>query len=166
LRTSQLRKIPFTIPDPESPDHYFVVRNAIEALEAGRLELFGFCERHAVSAEAVNRLEVIFEELVSNAIRHGFSIGSAQSVHVRATAKPGLIEVTFEDDGRRFNPMGQPKPAPFTSLSEARLGGLGVALTLRLASSVRYEAPPVAGKVAAGRFRPRNRTIVTVSTAP
>ncbi len=138
-----------------------VLSNTLDAVEAGRVPLVAYAERCGVGARAVNRLEVIFEELVSNAIRHGFTPGSDQTVQVWAKAGQGAIELTFEDDGDPFNLLERPAPLAPSSIEDAALGGLGVALVLRLAASVRYEQPAPAP--ASARFRPRNRIVVTLA---
>ena len=53
---------------------------------------------------AQNRLEVLFEELVSNTIRHGFAKGSGQSIHVQVERGPDAVTLVFEDDGSPFDP--------------------------------------------------------------
>jgi anti-sigma regulatory factor (Ser/Thr protein kinase) len=164
LQTSILREADLGSPESGGANLQLIIRNAIEALGPSQQELRRFCEHIGLSGDVTNRVEVIFEELTSNAIRHGFTPGSPQSVHVRATATPHAVELTFEDDGRQFNPVAHVRPKRFTNLENAKLGGLGVALALRLTSSIRYEAP--GGRSAQGGFRPSNRTIVTVSRAP
>ncbi|MEO6379693.1 MAG: ATP-binding protein, partial [Caulobacteraceae bacterium] len=137
-----------------------VLNNTLDAVEDGRLALLGFFDGLALDAQPIHRLEVIFEELVTNIVRHGFRPGSGQSIHVRATASPGLVELTFEDDGTPFNPLLAPPPAPYTTLETARIGGRGIPLVTSLSSSVRYVTP-----VPDGAFKPTNRLVLTVSTA-
>jgi serine/threonine-protein kinase RsbW len=141
-----------------------VLNNTLAAIEDGRRALLPYLAPSDLSAVVVNRLEVIFEEVVSNIVRHGFEPGSGQSIHVTARATPQAIELTFEDDGRPFDPLQLVAPAPFTTLEVAEPGGLGVELVRRLSASVRYEAPmrPRAGD--ASGFAPRNRLIVSVAT--
>ncbi len=107
----------------------------------------------------LHRVEVIFEEVVSNAVRHGFTPGSDQSIIVRITVGTDLIDMVFEDDGVPFDPLQAPAPAPFGALEDAKLGGLGIAMVIRLAHGVRYERPE---STDAG-FRPANRLTVTVA---
>lgn len=139
-----------------------MVVNDLGDLEPGQRELSAFCARLGVEEAAAVRIEVIFEELVSNAIRHGFTAGSGQSVRVRATARRDEVALVFEDDGVAFNPLELARPRPFDTIENAAIGGLGVAMVMKLATSVRYEAP--AARSGARGFRPRNRTKVTVST--
>jgi anti-sigma regulatory factor (Ser/Thr protein kinase) len=139
------------------------LENTLDAVDDGRRRLQPFVERQGLGAMAVNRIEVIFEELVANIVRHGFSAGSGQSIRVRATALPGAVELVFEDDGAPFDPFQAPAPKPFTTLEEASLGGLGVQLVVRLSVARRYERLDAGGRQ--DGFNPVNRVTVLVSTA-
>lgn len=134
--------------------------NSIDAIEAGRRELALFSAHHHLAPRIVNRLEVIFEEVISNIVRHGFAPGADAAIHVHATAAPDAITLRFEDDGTPFNPLEVAPPAPLRSLAEARLGGLGIPLLRRYTTSMAYEAP----EPRAVGFSPRNRLTVTVAT--
>jgi serine/threonine-protein kinase RsbW len=138
-----------------------VLDGGLAAIEDGRLEILHFLEPQALDPLVINRLEVVFEEIVSNIVRHGFTPGSGQSIAVRVAARPDTLVLSVEDDGVAFNPLEAPGPAPFTSLETAALGGLGVALVRKLAADVRYEAPSVAPDAA---FKPTNRLTVQIAT--
>jgi signal transduction histidine kinase len=75
------------------------------------------------SAEAAERLELVFEELVSNGLRHG---GGSVEVTVSATTAGWLLEVV---DG-----AGHAPPSPAVD-RDAALGGLGLYLVARLSSA-------------------------------
>ena len=136
-----------------------VLNNTLDAVEDGRLALLGFFEGLGLEPQPIHRLEVIFEELVTNIVRHGFKPGSDQSIHIRATAAPGLVELTVEDDGAPFDPLWAPTPEPYTTLETARIGGRGILLITSLSSSIRYETPGPEET-----FKPSNRLVLTVST--
>lgn len=121
----------------------------IEAVEAARQETMGFLTAFAVSEEAVNRIEVILEELVSNVVRHS---AQARSIELEVAYRDGAVQISVEDDGAPFNPLEQAAPARFSTLEEAPLGGLGIPLIKRLSQSVNYE------RIAAG-----NRICVVVA---
>jgi serine/threonine-protein kinase RsbW len=70
-------------------------------------------------------------------------------------ARPDEAELTFEDDGERFDPRALAAPSPSRDVDEAKVGGLGIHLVRSLVASVRYEA----------LRKGRNRTVVIVSTA-
>jgi anti-sigma regulatory factor (Ser/Thr protein kinase) len=137
-----------------------VLNNSLAAVEEGRDAISRFLG--PLDSMVQNRLEVLFEELVSNTVRHGFAASSGQSIHVVVRRGPDAIRLTFEDDGLPFDPTKVDVTARMAGTDPARLGGLGIPLIVRLSSSLRYE------QLSPGRecegFRPRNRTIVSVKT--
>jgi anti-sigma regulatory factor (Ser/Thr protein kinase) len=139
-----------------------VLNNTLAAVEDGRSRVLDFLSPLALDPLIRNRLQVLFEELVSNTIRHGFAGQSDQSIHVRVEAKPGTIELTFEDDGTPFNPLESEKPEPFSTIETARIGGQGIPLVVKLSTALRYERPAQSEK-AGHAFRPHNRTIVSLA---
>jgi serine/threonine-protein kinase RsbW len=101
----------------------------------------------------MNRVEVVLEELLSNLIRHGEDV---TSIMIAASYQGGSIELVVEDDGVGFDPLARPDPDPFTSLAEAPLGGLGIALVRRLTCAARYD------RVGTGAAA-RNRVSVSIT---
>ena len=125
----------------------------------GALErVMRFCGEQGLSPLVANRLEVIFEEVVSNAIRHGFAPGSSQSIEVRLVLSHDAVEMIFEDDGAPFDPTLRALPSSPDDLESAPIGGLGLVLLRRMASAVRYERP----SAPRADFSPVNRLVVTV----
>jgi len=137
-----------------------VLGNTLGSVLDGRREIQRHYELRLYDPGVVNRLDVIFEELISNIIRHGFSPGSNQSISVLVADRPGLIELTLEDDGTPFNPLAASEPEPLRDLETAPIGGLGISLVRKLAADVRYERPGAGN----GGFAPANRIIVTIAT--
>ena len=66
-----------------------VLNNSLAAVEDGRSAIVRFLG--PIDSRALNRLEVLFEEMVTNTVRHGFDKGSDQSIHVAVTRGPGAI---------------------------------------------------------------------------
>ena len=137
---------------------FLVLNNTLAAVEDGRLEIVNFLGPLAPLAQ--NRLEVLFEELVSNIVRHGFERGSSQSIHVRAEKSAEAITLTFEDDGVPFNLLETAPPKPFTDIEAAPVGGLGISLIRKMSSALRYErlVPSQTGD-----FRPCNRVAASIA---
>ena len=140
-----------------------VLNNTIAAVEDGRRGMADFAPVQALEAQVRHRLEVIFEELVSNTIRHGFVKDTTQSIHILIDPKPQAIEFTFEDDGIPFNPLEAAPPEPFSTIEAAKIGGLGIPLVARLSAGLRYEQPARSASPS-GAFMPNNRIVVTVAT--
>jgi anti-sigma regulatory factor (Ser/Thr protein kinase) len=138
-----------------------VLNNRIAAIEDGRRCLVEFLAGQTLGEVVHHRLEVVFEELVSNTIRHGFTMHSEQSIHVRVEPRPGQIEFTFEDDGMAFNPLEAKPSEPLTSIETARVGGLGIPLVAKLSARLQYERPALPAGQAG--FAPRNRLFVAIA---
>lgn len=119
-----------------------VLANDPDAVAGALPQLRGFAARHGLSARLANRVEVVFEELVSNVIRHGFTPGSAQSAMVELLRLEDGVRLVMEDDGPAFDPVARPLPPPLTDLGSAPEGGLGIALVARLARRFAREMPP------------------------
>lgn len=138
-----------------------VLNNTLAAISDGNCRVLAFLAGQALGDVVRHRLEVVFEELVSNTIRHGFTRNSDQSIHVRVEARPGLVEFTFEDDGAPFNPLKAGPPEPLTSIETARIGGLGLPLVAKFSNHLHYERlSPPAGQ---SGFAPCNRLVVGIA---
>jgi anti-sigma regulatory factor (Ser/Thr protein kinase) len=131
--------------------------NDINAVAAALPDLQAFAKAHQLPARVANRLEVVFEELVSNPIRHGFWPGSDQVLHVRIGRRDDRLRLEIEDDGIAFDPLARAVPAPLDDLDSAPEGGLGIALVKKLASHFVCEAPQLPGMV--------NRLVVELPVA-
>jgi anti-sigma regulatory factor (Ser/Thr protein kinase) len=142
---------------------HLVLNNTLDAIEDGRGALTTYFEALGLDARTVNRLEVIFEEVVANTVRHGFTAGSDQSIHVRAQPLPGEVELAFEDDGEPFNPLLLAEPDRYSDLATAKIGGRGVQLVRKLSSSLHYERV-TPGEASGQGFEPCNRLRVTVAS--
>lgn len=105
------------------------------AVETGRLALLDHLAPLALDDRVVNRIEVVFEELVGNLVRHG----AIDAIGIGLLVRPDEIELAFEDAGPEFNLLELTTPSRFTTLEEAEIGGLGIPLVRRLSRSVRYE---------------------------
>lgn len=134
-----------------------VLNNTLAAVEDGRQEMLRYLG--PLDSRVQNRLEVLFEELVANIVRHGFTPGSDQSIHVLVEKRAVEIRLTFEDDGRPFDPLEAEAPEPFHDIETARVGGLGLPLARKMASDMRYERLQSDG----GGFCAQNRVIVSVA---
>ena len=123
--------------------------NDPSAIEDSSAAVGRFLDPHGLSARTLHRADVIVEELVSNLVRHGEGV---RAIFLPASVREGEVELVVEDDGEPFNPFERPKPAPFTTLEDAELGGLGILLVSRFSSSAEYQ-----------RAGDRNRVTVRVA---
>jgi serine/threonine-protein kinase RsbW len=144
-------------------DLRLVLNNTIAAVEDGRQWILERLEPLRLGPAAINRLEVIFEEVIANIVRHGFEARSDHTILVLVATVTDAIVLTFEDDGIPFNPLEVPEPQPFTSIETAKIGGLGVPLVRRLSTNMSYQQ--VHRQTVDGRaLRPCNRLVVSIAT--
>jgi anti-sigma regulatory factor (Ser/Thr protein kinase) len=153
-------------------DLVMVLGDTLDAIEQGQARMAPYLEAIGLGPRATNRLEVVFEELIANVVRHGFDRAPDHGValgHVILAAvgrRPGVVRLVVEDDGRPFDPFSVAEPPPFESLETAQIGGLGVAVVRRFAASTLYEAAPASElwRAYAGQGeRPVNRVTVTLA---
>lgn len=114
----------------------------LPALAKGQARLVAFLRDAGLPSALASRAELILEEVAVNVIHHGFADAASRDAAVitlEATAlPPGGCILVFEDPGRPFDPTQAILPAPARNLAEAKIGGLGLPLIRRLASSVAY----------------------------
>jgi anti-sigma regulatory factor (Ser/Thr protein kinase) len=98
------------------------------------------------------RVELVFDEIVTNIVHHGAPEGRTLQIFVAFEARGDVVELTFEDDGIPFD-SSAPTPQPvLNSLDEVQIGGFGLILVRESASELRYT------RTAEGR----NRLVVVV----
>jgi anti-sigma regulatory factor (Ser/Thr protein kinase) len=143
-----------------------VLNNSIDAIDDARQEIDRHLKPQSLSPRTQNRLEVIFEELVSNVVRYGMRPGHDQSILVTVAAEAGAIRLTIEDDGLPFDPFSLAEPPAPGSLEDVQIGGLGIPLVRRLAASTAYERDPESNlwaEMVGCEGGPANRVTVTLS---
>ncbi len=88
------------------------------------------------------RIELVLEELVMNVVRHAHPKAAALDGHsfrLGVQVDADTLRMCLEDDGLPFDPAAAPDVPPSTSLSSARVGGLGLVLVHKSARSMRHE---------------------------
>ncbi len=98
--------------------------------------------------------ELVFEEVVTNIIKHGFAGGGDHRIDVHVDFPDRQVLLRFEDDAAPFDPVHQaPVVEPARSIREARIGGRGLALLRKASERLHYERTP----------DHRNRLTVTIA---
>jgi len=101
--------------------------------------LRSFLDGVALAGDRRYQIELAFDEIVSNIIRHG---QPATDVEVVVSLDGPEAVLTFDDDGRSFDPRGHtPRPLD-TDLEHAEVGGLGLGLVRTFATRFDYEQTP------------------------
>jgi len=108
----------------------------IDAVERARLALLDYLHPFGLSESAINRIEVVLEELLSNVVRHSDNV---RMFTFEALWHEGLLRLTVRDDGPAFNPLEAAPPRRFASVEDAQLGGLGIGLIRKLSQDLSYD---------------------------
>lgn len=98
-----------------------------------------FAAQHAVPADAVNALQLSLEEIVTNAIVHGYQQSGSKTVQVTLTARPGEVVAEIEDEAPAFDPLARAMPDLDQPLEDRPIGGLGIHLVKNLMDAVSYQ---------------------------
>jgi anti-sigma regulatory factor (Ser/Thr protein kinase) len=83
--------------------------------------------------------ELVFEEIVSNIIRHGRPEGSECKVEVNVALNDSAIVLDFRDNAHAFDPRTHRSAELPESLEKANPGGLGLRLVRKASSGIDYE---------------------------
>jgi len=108
--------------------------------ELGRLaeEVAWFCEENALDTDVEFDLNLVMEELFTNAVRHGGCEGVKEAARVRLELRDDCVEAEFADRGREFDPSTAAAPNVNAPLAERPAGGMGLHLVRRTVSDLAY----------------------------
>ena len=111
----------------------------LEDFERAFTGLRGALDGQSLGAAARYNVELVFEEILANILRHGATDGHKLDVLVMLELAPDSISLTFEDDGAAFDPRTPAHPPP---RSREGGGGFGLMLVQRVAGSIAYLRTP------------------------
>jgi anti-sigma regulatory factor (Ser/Thr protein kinase) len=119
------------------------VRLAFPSTRPGFTHAFGqlrtALDTYAVERQTRYRCELVFEEVVTNIMRHAYEREGAHEIAVAMVITSTAVIMIFEDDGRPFDPTVVHPPAPDRDIQTAGDGGRGLVLVRRAARELRYE---------------------------
>src|SRR5262245_59167784 len=108
--------------------------------ERGLDTLRAILDRHALEARTRYRCELVFEEIVTNIIRHGYADDQEHHISVTVAVDGDRVKLHFEDDGVAFDPR-QPVP-PRAESVDSDSGGRGLTLLRSVSERIDYERTP------------------------
>lgn len=94
--------------------------------------------RHQWRPDVVADVQVALDEVLTNVIAYAYDDDREHEISIRFTIDDDAIEAEVVDDGRPFDPTAIPAPERGASLSDRRVGGLGMHLVRHLMSEVGY----------------------------
>ena len=81
-------------------------------------------------------LHIILDEICSNIVKHSGATGF--DVEIEAVDRPYGIRMSFIDNGVAYDPLSHADPDTTLRLEERPIGGLGIMMVKKMASSVSY----------------------------
>lgn len=103
-------------------------------------DLATFLEQHEVEGSVTYVVELCVEELLLNAMTHGYHGATNRLIDMRLELHDNRnATLDVEDEGEPFDPRTAPEPDFNDMLLGDRVGGLGVHLVRKLATAVEYQ---------------------------
>ena len=97
-------------------------------------------------------LHVILDEICSNIVKHSGASGFEVDIEIKDS--PLEVKMSFVDDGIAYDPLAHVDPDTTLSAEERPIGGLGILMVKKLASSISYSRVH-AHNILAVELRPR-----------
>ena len=97
-----------------------------------------FLDQHTIPSEAIFRVNLAIEEIVTNIIKYGYDDTAPHTISVNLTLFPDMIRLQLKDDGHSFDPLQTPEPNIHVPLDQRKLGGLGLHLVRETVSRIAY----------------------------
>src|SRR5262249_51050976 len=139
-RPAELRlPIPLWHNQPILSDTVFELDGDLGQLERLVEHVDGFCQAEGLDEDATFELNLVLEELFTNAVQHGGCAGMKRAVAVRLhAAGDHNIAIEFRDRGAPFDPTSAPTPDLVTPLEDREPGGLGIHLVRQIMRNLEY----------------------------
>ena len=106
-----------------------------------------FAGRHALPPATVSALSLALEEVVANAIRHGYGEEREGAVRIDVVIAGKQLVATVEDEAPPFDPFAMPPPDTAAPLEDRAIGGLGIHLVRTLMDEARYDRTATGNRV-------------------
>lgn len=113
--------------------------NRLEALEPARQAVETFLAPAGLGPKVIYKLELVLEETFMNLLWHAFNDDVEHTIELAVHLLPDEVVLDFEDDGIAFDPTQAAETARPACTDDVPVGGRGLLLLRRAASSLRYE---------------------------
>jgi serine/threonine-protein kinase RsbW len=122
------------------------------ALDRLREFVTEFSHLYGLPDDERGRVLVIFDELLTNVVTHGYE-GTPIGGHIEAalSLEGNRLVMEFIDDGRPFDPLTPPPPDVDLPLAERPIGGIGIAIVRALVDSIGYTRDGEHNRLVLGR---------------
>ena len=116
-----------------------VLDNDVAELERLADAVDGFVAGAGLPPEVAFKLNLCFDELITNTVTYGYPDGGRHTIRVRLEAGEREVRAEVEDDADAFDPFTEaPPPDLGSDIDTRRVGGLGVFLVQRSVDRASY----------------------------
>lgn len=84
-------------------------------------------------------IELALDEIVSNAIMHGYSVNCPGKIVIKAAVFDEGLIITTQESGKDFNPFSVEDPRLDVPLTERKIGGLGIYIVKQIMDEIYFE---------------------------
>ena len=116
------------------------IRNDPSELGPLAKALNDFGARNKLPANAIYRVDLALESLLTNVIRYGYGENSGErEIRISIALAEGGIAVQMEDDAMAFDPLAVPPPDIGAAIERHPCQGLGLHLVRAVMDSIAYQ---------------------------
>ncbi len=116
-----------------------ILNNNLIELEKLTLFLQNLGTRFNLSQKIIFELNLILDELVTNVITHGFTTTEKHEIKIIVNVLDNKIVIEMIDDAEAFNPLNFNIQSTNKSVSERKIGGLGIFIVKQKADELSYK---------------------------
>lgn len=85
------------------------------------------------------KIDIVFDEIVSNIIIHGYQNYPGGDIEVEFSYSNNCLELVIQDNALEFNPLAHSDPDITLPLEEREIGNLGIFITKKIMDEVSYK---------------------------
>ena len=126
---------------PEKPSAVLelTAENQISEIPRVNAAFNAFSEQQGLPQTVATRINVIFDELLTNIVSYAFRDEARHAINIRVELSEQLLRLTIDDDGLPFNPFEAAAPDTSLPMDERETGGLGIHLVRSMVDDVSYQ---------------------------
>jgi len=115
-----------------------VIANRFEEIDTLNVSFNAFADEHGIPTPARRSTNLVFDELINNIITYAFEDDAEHSIETAVEMNECRLVITISDDGSPFNPLQAEPPDTALSITERKIGGLGIHLVRNIMDEVSY----------------------------
>jgi serine/threonine-protein kinase RsbW len=119
-------------------DFNLLIKNNNNELISSINAVNSFLAAHALPLRTVYKVNLVFEEILTNILKYAFEDACEHEIHVLLSLAGTNLMIEFMDDGRHFDPLSVPPPKMGESIMDSTEGGLGLHLVRQVVEWIQY----------------------------